>query len=95
MSISKWQAGHAYVAPIEVERETEHSVWVRRANGRVEMVRKSKFYGPFLFDSWEAARDHVVSQLVAEVNRLDAQMAHIKRDLDRARKLAKPSEVPA
>ena len=76
MKMYKTKRSSTQIVEIDVERTTEKSVWFYDAYGLSRFLRHSDFID--YWDTWEEARDHLISQaqdqkayLLCQVERLN------------------------
>lgn len=71
------------IEAIEIERETESSVWI---DGR----RRSKLSTWDIYhDTWEAARDHLMTTATHKVRNYQSRLDSVKAELSKFSKLKK------
>jgi len=69
------------IRPLEVDRETEQSVWVvdlRLNKNPFRMAKRSYAYNQLICDTREAAAQFIVKQIEREIERVNARMARAK-----------------
>ena len=81
----KAEIWHNQIYEVEVERETENSVWI---NGRRSAKQTSD---ACYFDTWEEARDYKLSNAQDEVERARSALERAKSKLGNIKGLKKPT----
>ena len=74
------------IKTVEVEKETENSVWI---NGRQN--RKLTEYHCY-FDTFEDAKNHVIGEAQAGIEKVKRQMEYAENNMATARSLESPND---
>lgn len=84
----KYQVGGFFkknpIEPVEVEKETEKSIWI---NGCIR--RKTSGYEKY-FDTWQEAHDYLKNQAESKISRLSAELEKQRNKLETLLKLENP-----
>ena len=78
----------AEIGPVDVDRETESSVWV---NGR----RRAK-NGDYVsyFDTWEEARNHLLSKVQVKIDAARRRLQGLNSEFGNIKGMKPPAEQP-
>jgi hypothetical protein len=76
MSITKYSASFGSIDKIEVEKETDASVWYRTNNGALRRAAKRSSYES-IFDTWAEAHAFLI-------DKAEAALIEARRSLQRA-----------
>lgn len=84
--------GSKLIEAVEVERETESSVWVKSTwNGKEQVNRELKRTGYHnYFDTWEEARLFLMEKEMAEISLLRGRIKYHSDNLVNIKGLKKP-----
>lgn len=88
------QYGTLSIEKIDVERETEHCVFIIAGSAKIECRRTKKGEYENYFDSWEDAHDHILSIAGRRLDNVRRTLGHAQDMYGNVKGMKQPETPP-